>query len=495
MPNSNEQLGEERVESITTRLRPRNEPTRATLLEAQRRAQPILEDIDEAQGRVRNKTRGQKVAAIVPTSGLKMDGHNVAPLRIRKRILEQSADAMSNINLPAGSQSTAVRHLDVTDIANLDRSSTTQQFPIQSGTRAAFNLLPFKDHSISSQMPHHPERQIWYPPLSSLEEEQGRTPSRGSRLPSRSQSPVYPPLPAAYPFTPRKRIVDPQDVPPVAEQSRSRVAGGRRPNELIDPSEFDYDEPPQAGSSMPPKSLATESRASENLSLEDFFQAALGPSLQPAPMDVDMENLLTGNDSSAKRKSMDEDTDTRKTAANPKKRTKRAARANVKDAKRSAEVSLRRSTRNRDDSSSTTTTERDIFGFTIRDDLESLDHSTLTDSTSGSTNAPKQKKPLARTKPTLKITPEEDSTTISDSSDEENVKKKRRVSGRNGKLMPGEVDTITVRKTAGGLVTKNSQGAPSSRTKGTAAAIIDERSSPPKALRSSRRRQAATKAK
>jgi len=442
-PDVHEGLGSgsdnDSVDLTDQRLRPRKELDRAKLTEAQRLVLPILQDVDDAQERVRNRTRAQQAAqsqsSSQPSQGTRDNAISTAPLRTRRRILAQGSQSMHYAALPLGSKSTVVHHLTSGGVAQLAREAPTKVLANQPLGTSVGHEGHWMMNSPASRPSKQPEHQIWYPPLSSFEQ-QHSTPPPPYHIPSRTPSPVYPAFPAAYPFTPRLRTASLKDAPraPTLPDIPTVVVGTSQ--ELIDPSEFTIDEP-RADPSMPRMSLSQESRASENLILEDFFQPALDPSIQATvSMDMDIEPQSKGDGSSAKQQSTDPENGLDITLlspqdaddSTPRKRRKRTATSirnrRGRNPATESPKPLRRSTRREHDSA--TNVERDVFGFTIRDDLDSVDTSTIgSTSTSRSTTPSMRKKTLARTKPELKPTHGEDF--IFQTSDEESIKKKRKV--------------------------------------------------------------------
>lgn len=403
---------------LQKRLRPRVDPDGAHLMEGHQTAQAVLQKIDEAQERVRIRTRAQFA---VSSHGHQKAVVTGAPLRTRRHLLEQVA---TETRRSPGSKSTSVLHFD---------PAATGQGPKSFQHDVAMPAIsPFgefhnteRTESTFSRPIKRTGQEIWYPPLSSFEDPgHDHPPLFPRQAPERTPSPVYPPLPAAYIFTPRANRH--QSLPPHAPSIspvRRRIVSEGTTHELIDPSEFQTDRP-QTGPSTFLESVAHDSREPEN---GQDFQVALDPSIHLADMDVDTETLSTGDGSSAKEQSTDENgfeiippQQENMGEITPKVRNKQKKQELASNGKKGRgqerPVFLRRSTRSHD---KTTTVERDEFGFTINSNQDSAD------GTSTTHTRPSRKKPLARTKPALKSTPEE--VISEESSDEESIKKKRRL--------------------------------------------------------------------
>ena len=454
--NSEECLPDrEDKEEIRRRLRPRNELRQGRMREADRQAQVILQEIEDAQDRVRTRTENQPTAwnnvRTEPIHETRDTVSNVAGLRTRKRVLDRLNGLPGGVNQSPGSRSTGVHHLDPTTITQLARGPTPQlPFPDTPTVQPITCPSPpmrILTPSSSGQSSH----EIWYPPQTAFEARKNQSPSPESAR--RTPSPIYPPLPSAYRFTPRRsdpqppHIMTPSDL---ATPVPRRVSTGGMSRGAVNAYEGIDQFPGGTSQASPPASTPLtdallhvhDSHAhSRSVSMESFRQA-LEPSIQTT--DVDMETLSTRDGSSVNEESMEGEVEVRlalhdvadaSVTATVTRGKRGSSREPSSGITRRSHKSIaptrpvRRSERTRRDRSSSV--ETDEFGFTIRQDstpLEGLttDSSLMSSFGSGSL-APGQskKKPLARTKPALKSTQEE--AYQSDSNDEESVKKRRKL--------------------------------------------------------------------
>ncbi|KAF8592110.1 hypothetical protein K439DRAFT_386326 [Ramaria rubella] len=224
-PDDSRPGGSEGLIEEPRRLRLRTGSQQSRLREAGRQAQTIFQDIEVAQDRVRTRSRSQHAAPgnvhnrPVPVSGR---AESSTGLRTRKRVLEYPRGLPVEAARPPGSRSTGVHHLDSATIAQLAGGPALEQSPMSPPVpNAQPPLRPFPPASIPTpSSSSHSGHEIWYPPQSSYEDHARKsTPPRD--FTRRTPSPVYPPLPSAYHFTPRRseplppppRIVTPSNLP------------------------------------------------------------------------------------------------------------------------------------------------------------------------------------------------------------------------------------------------------------------------------------------
>lgn len=414
-------------------LRPRNRSHQARMKEANRQAQVVFQELDDAQNKVRTRARGQFLSNVRPQpvrEAQNLDGNTVG-LRTRKRVLDYSSGLPDEAVRIPGSKSTGVHHLHPTTVSQPAQDPSPQLSPAFPN---APNTHPLSRPSSPIRIPtpvssSHSSHEIWYPPQSVFEGPEHRwTPPDTVR---RTPSPIYPPLPSAYQFTPPPRSVTPPDV---ATFIPRQVSTGAIPQEAFDAYEG-IDQFPgrssQAGPSARVLSADRRTRPGES------FREALEPSIQA--MDMDTVTLSTRDGSSASEQFMDEDDGNRLRQRNmvePSTRNTKRTRDGIRESaletrtnRRAPTGPVRRSGRTRNETPSNL--ETDEFGFAIRPESSTLKrlaiNASLVPSLRTDLLALGQSglKPLARTKPALKATQEEGSP--AGSSDEESVKKKRKL--------------------------------------------------------------------
>ncbi|GJJ07143.1 hypothetical protein Clacol_001343 [Clathrus columnatus] len=405
-----QQIAPEEGNEIQSRLRPRTQSQKEQFQEAEQHAKIIFEQIDEAQDQVRIRTRSTRGQQQPPVG--KDQNENSRPsasgsvgLRTRKRLLEQSAITEGN---KPGSRNTRLHHFDPSVITQAPASSShddTMSLP-------SLAALPSTRNTHSQKNLPESAYEVWIPPQSSLNNDSSVTPqSRPSPSPYRSPSPVYPPFPSAYPFTPRKSD---STLPPSTQiiAHNKTVKSRTRHTSMGHTTDIPEQHFIRKHKEIP--STSGESRASDGLHPEDFFQITLESSTIHTDMDVDTETLSTVNGSSATEESTYEDTNETQATLRRRRNTQDPFSTSLRHSnKRIGDdtESLKRSTRLRTNNVEATAVEKDEFGFTIQPD--SPRRQTVTT----------RKKPLARVKPTVKS----DGELLSDDTDTtESLKKKRK---------------------------------------------------------------------
>lgn len=450
------------------RLRPRTESHQAWIREADRQTQAVLKEIDNAQDRVRTRTRSQlprrNPVRAQPVRETRQANPNSVGLRMRKRVLENSNGLPDEMAELPGSRSTGIHHLDPTTISQLAQTPP-QHSPIHHHAPVMQSVprptSPMRVPTPSSSQSSH---EIWYPPQSAFEglENHWMPPNTTYRTPS----PIYPPLPSAYRFTPRRsdplppRTTTPPDL--VRPTPRRVSTDATMSHTAFDAYEGIDQFPGRSGQVQAHASPSTRASPAESSSIhvrrphgkhrhamgpEGSFQEALEPSIQA--MDVDTETLSTRDGSSANEQSMEDEggiklelrnlmTEALATDIGEARGSVREHASGTSRDKRKTPV--RRSARVRAGGDRPSSIETDEFGFTIRQaasapkgdvtvnssSLSSLGTHSVGPAAGPATSLSKPKlKPLARTKPALKATQEEGP--VTESSDEENIRKKRKL--------------------------------------------------------------------